>query len=379
MESKQIRTLEEALETLESGIRDFMDSDAYQKYLSAIGRFHNYSSGNILLITSQRPDATLVAGYTTWKKMNRQVKKGERGIRIIAPVPVRVEKEEMKKDELGNLREERVAVTVPRFRMVTVFDVTQTEGELLPNIAPRDLRGSVENYRDFLTALLRASRVPVSFSEIGGGPRGYFDIGNERIVIREGMSEAQTVKTLVHEMAHSFLHSSDSGRTAIPQKTKEVEAESAAFAVCSRFGIDTSDYTFPYVSGWSGEQDLGTLKASMDQIREVSSRLIHRIEYEYENVLREKELPAVAAELAGLRVGADDRMTPGPPADPQRTAAMERLLDRGNVDGILRDLREYSEREGDMNNRRVLEGLIGKVERYLPRTEETAEKGGWER
>ena len=286
-------TVDEILRSLEDGIRDFMESDRYRTYLRAVGRFRNYSVNNILLISMQKPDATLVAGYSTWKNsFRRHVKKGEKGIRIIAPVPVQVEKERDVTDGYGNVKKEKITVTVPRFRAVTVFDISQTEGEPLPDIQPAELSASVKDYGAFLKALEQSSRVPVRYTEIEGNARGYYDAQKEEICVRKGMSQAQTVKTLVHEMAHAFLHDRHSGGAMLPQKTKEVEAESVAYAVCTYFGIDTSEYTFPYVTAWAGETDMKTLRGSLDTIRDTASMLIPRIEERCAGILRAEERKA---------------------------------------------------------------------------------------
>lgn len=285
--------LDEIMKALEEGVKDFMETDAYKSYLRAVGKFHNYSMNNVMLITMQRPDATLVAGYNTWKKsFNRNVKRGEKGLKIIAPMPVSVEKEEDRVDQYGNTYKEKVTVTVPRFRAVTVFDVSQTDGDPLPDISPAELKNEVNNYSAFLKAVEKASDVPINFIGIEGSAKGYFNVANNEISVAKGMSESQTLKTLIHEIAHSVLHNKDNGGVFIDTKTKEVQAESVAFSVCSHFGIDTSEYTFPYVTAWAGDKDLKTLRNSMDTIKDTASLLIHRIEDNYKTLTQEKTEPA---------------------------------------------------------------------------------------
>ena len=284
--------LDEIMKALEEGVKDFMETDAYKSYLRAVGKFHNYSMNNVMLITMQRPDATLVAGYNTWKKsFNRNVKRGEKGLKIIAPMPVSVEKEEDRVDQYGNTYKEKVTVTVPRFRAVTVFDVSQTDGDPLPDISPAELKNEVNNYSAFLKAVEKASDVPINFIGIEGSAKGYFNVANNEISVAKGMSESQTLKTLIHEIAHSVLHNKDNGGVFIDTKTKEVQAESVAFSVCSHFGIDTSEYTFPYVTAWAGDKDLKTLRNSMDTIKDTASLLIHRIEDNYKTLTQEKTEP----------------------------------------------------------------------------------------
>ena len=285
--------MDEIMRSLEEGIRGFMETDAYKTYLRAVGRFHDYSVNNVLLIAMQKPDATLVAGYSTWKKhFRRNVKRGEKGIRIIAPVPVKVEKEEDRVDQFGNARREKVQATVPRFRAVTVFDVSQTEGEPVPDIAPAELKGSVKDYGTFLKAAEKSCGVPVCFTDIEGTAKGYYMTGEDRICISKNMGEVQNLKTLIHEAAHAVLHRRDNGGALIDAKTKEVQAESVAYAVCSRFGIDTSDYSFPYVTAWAGDKELKSLKDSMDTIRDTASLLIRRIEDNYRVLTKEPAVPA---------------------------------------------------------------------------------------
>ena len=281
--------LDEVMNALENGVRDFMETDAYKTYLRAVSRFHEYSTNNVMLIAMQKPDATLVAGYNTWKKhFNRNVKRGEKGLRIIAPMPVTVEKEQDRIDQYGNTYKEKVQVTIPRFHAVTVFDVSQTEGDPLPDISPSDLKAEVSDYDNFLEALKQSSSVPILFEDIQGGAKGFYNSADNNIHIKKDMSQSQTTKTLIHEMAHSVLHNRDNGGVMLDAKTKEVQAESVAFSVCSHFGIDTSDYSFPYVTAWSGDKDLTALKASMETIKDSAATLINDIEYNYIALTKEQ-------------------------------------------------------------------------------------------
>ena len=184
--------LDEIMKALEAGVRDFMETDAYKSYLRAVSKFHNYSTNNIILISMQRPDATLVAGYSTWKKsFNRNVKRGEKGLKIIAPMPVSIEKEEDRTDQYGNTYKEKVTVTIPKFHTVTVFDVSQTEGDPLPDISPTELKDDVKDYGVFLKAVEKSSDVPISYINIEGSARGYFHTANNSISIQKDMSEAK--------------------------------------------------------------------------------------------------------------------------------------------------------------------------------------------
>lgn len=375
------RDINEILRTLEDGLRDFMDGEAYRKYLTSVGRFHDYSSSNIMLISAQYPNASLVAGYSTWKKFNRFVKRGEHGIRIIAPVPVKVDREKVLTDELGNRVRKTVQETVPRFRTVTVFDIVQTDGEPLPDIAPGELRQAVKDYRNFLEALHRSSRVRIEYEDIPGEAKGQYELLTDRIVIQKDMSEAQTVKTLVHEIAHSFLHDSSSGRSREGKSTKEVEAESVAYAVCSRFGIDTSDYTFPYVSGWSQDKDLKTLKTSMERIRDTSSHLIHLIEANYSEICRENEIPQLAEELASVQMK-DTRwyLTEHIKDTELRKQVIEKALKNGDVSGLLDRIEIFIGAESPGKRKDDLTVLMNKVEGYLKEKICSArERGGMER
>ena len=277
--------LDTIMKSLEEGVEKIFTSEQYHVYLDTMSKFHNYSFNNTLLIALQRPDATLVAGYQTWqKKFQRHVKRGEKGIKIIAPVPVKEKREIEKVDEEtqeivigedGQPETEVVERILPRFRVTTVFDVSQTDGEPLPTIEAKELEGDVIIYEDFMKGLEELSPVPFQFMEIEGGAKGYYS--KKYIAIQKGMSNAQTMKTAVHETAHAILHDRDimeeNGLTK-DRMTKEVEAESVAYVVCNRFGLDTSDYSFSYIAGWSTDKEMSELRNSMDTIRYTSSQLI---------------------------------------------------------------------------------------------------------
>ena len=267
-------------------------SEKYKSYLSTMSKFHNYSFNNTLLIAMQKPEATLVAGYQAWQKnFERHVNKGEKAIRILAPAPYKIKEErdkldpvtgEMMFDENGMPQKEETEVTIPAFRAVSVFDVSQTDGKPIPELEVNELLSTVEGYEDFVQALMNISPVPIAFEDIPGDSKGYFSTAEKRIAVQENMSESQTLKTMVHEVAHSRLHDKEVNQSMdIPVKdrnTKEVEAESVAFTVCQHFGIDTSDYSFGYIAGWSSGRNMKELKSSLDTIRKTASELITGIE-----------------------------------------------------------------------------------------------------
>lgn len=279
--------LDTIMKALEEGVEKVFTSEQYQMYLQTMATFHNYSFNNTLLIAMQRPDATLLAGYQTWqKKFHRHVKRGEKGIKIIAPVPVKEKRQVEKIDEEtqeivigidGQPETETVERILPRFRVTTVFDVSQTEGEPLPTLEVNELVGDVFIYEDFMKGLEEISPVPFQFQEIGSGAKGYYSNAEKLVAIQTGMSQAQTMKTAVHETAHAIFHDRDvmeeNGITK-DRMTKEVESESVAYVVCNHFGLDTSDYSFNYVAGWSSDKEMPELRSSMDTIRLTSSQLI---------------------------------------------------------------------------------------------------------
>ena len=297
--------VKEITDKLEEGLKELFESEKYKSYLSTMSKFHNYSFNNTLLIAMQKPEATLVAGYQTWQKnFNRHVNKGEKGIRILAPAPYKIKEERDKLDPVtgeimldkdGMPQTEEVEIKIPAFRAVSVFDVSQTDGEPLPELETKELLSTVEGYEDFIKAITYVAPAPIGFEDIPGDSKGYFNIEENRIAVQEGMSESQTLKTMVHETAHSMLHNKEVNKEDIlaPAKdrnTKEVEAESIAFTVCNHFGIDTSDYSFGYIAGWSSGKDMKELKSSLDTIRRAASELITGIEEQLREIQRDREI-----------------------------------------------------------------------------------------
>ena len=285
--------MKEITDRLEAGIQALFESEQYKAYLTAMSKFHNYSFNNTLLIAMQKPDASLVAGFGKWRDdFERHVKKGEKGIKILAPSPYKVKKQMEKIDPStqkpvigadGKPVTEEREIEIPAFRVVTVFDVSQTEGKEIPDIAVSELTGSVEQYQDFFAALEKASPVPIAFENIEGGAHGYYHLEEKRIAIDEGMSELQTLKTAIHEIAHAKLHAIDKDAPITEQ------AESVAYAVCQHYGLDTSDYSFGYVAGWSSGRELSELKASLETIRKAANELITDIDGHLAQLQQERE------------------------------------------------------------------------------------------
>ena len=302
---KPAEKMKEITDRLEQGIQDLFESDRFKEYLQVMSKFHNYSFNNTLLIAMQKPDATLIAGYNSWKNLfGRQVSRGAKGIKVIAPSPYKVKKEIDKidpktqkpvTDKNGKPVKEETEVTVPAFKVVSVFDVSQTEGKELPSIGVDELTGDVEQYADFFKATEQASPAPVGFEKIESGAKGYYSQTNKRIAINEGMSELQNLKTLIHEIAHAKLHDIDLNAPAKEQadrpdrRTREVQAESIAYAVCQHYGLDTSDYSFSYVAQWSSGRELAELKASLETIRSTASELIKDIDKNFAELTKDKE------------------------------------------------------------------------------------------
>lgn len=293
--------VKEITDRLEEGLKELFEGEKYKSYLNTMSKFHNYSANNIQLIEMQCPDATYVAGYKAWQKnFERHVNKGERGIRILAPAPYKIKEEQEKIDPVTNEpvldRDgmpviEEVEIKIPAFRVVTVFDYSQTDGKELPGLGVNELHGNVERYQDFMEALSRVSPVPIRYEGMEGDRKGYFIDLNHPIAIKEGMSETQTAKTGVHEVAHAKLHAKEVEQetgTIKDRETKEVEAESIAYTVCQHFGIDTSDYSFGYIAGWSSGKEMPELKSSLDTIRRTSSELIKGIEAQLLEIEKER-------------------------------------------------------------------------------------------
>ena len=296
----QGKDMDSIMQSLESGVEELFTSNRYQEFLKTMAKFHNYSFNNTMLIAMQRPDATLVTSYKNWQSMGRQVMKGEKGITIIAPAPYKKMKEKEVLDENqrpimgtdGKPKTEKVEVTVPHFKAVTVFDIAQTSGEPIQTLAPELLTAAVQDFDSFMQAIQKISPVPIRFDEIDGSANGYYHNADKEIVIKKGLSESQTLKTAIHETAHAKLHDREIMESLGVEKdrlTKEVEAESVAYCVCSSFGLDTSDYSFPYIAGWSSSREMKEMKASMDVIRKTAGEMIDQLTEELEIILEEKQ------------------------------------------------------------------------------------------
>ena len=296
----QGKDMDSIMQSLESGVEELFTSNRYQEFLKTMAKFHNYSFNNTMLIAMQRPDATLVTRYKNWQSMGRQVMKGEKGITIIAPAPYKKMKEKEVLDENqrpimgtdGKPKTEQVEVIVPHFKAVTVFDIAQTSGEPIQTLAPELLTAAVQDFDSFMQAIQKISPVPIRFDEIDGNANGYYHNADKEIVIKKGLSESQTLKTAIHETAHAKLHDKEIMESLGVEKdrlTKEVEAESVAYCVCSSFGLDTSDYSFPYIAGWSSSREMKEMKASMDLIRKTAGEMIDQLTEQLEIILEEKQ------------------------------------------------------------------------------------------
>lgn len=352
---KKADELHQITDKLEKGVKDVFQSDRYKQFLDVMAKFPRYSVNNTMLIMMQRPDAQLCQSFTGWKQMGRYVKKGEKGISILAPAPYKIEREQTKLDDKGRPVfdadgepvKEKVEVTIRAFKVVKTFDLAQTDGKELPTIAPNELVGSIDGYPKLLQALQEISPVPVSFELIDGGAKGYYNLENKNIVIQDGMSEVQTIKTLLHEMAHQKLHDKDIVPEAknITRNGKEVEAESVAYVVCQHYGINTSDYSFSYVAGWSEGKETPELKASLDKIRQTASEFIYQIDQRLEVLMADKEQiqetaktenPFVQELAEKITQGAKELgFIPVTPESQEKSANPEL---RGVVDKVLKDL-----------------------------------------
>ena len=330
---KPAEKLKEITDRLEQGITELFDSERYKEYLRVMSKFHNYSFNNTLLIAMQKPDASLVAGFTAWKnQFQRNVKKGEKGIKIIAPSPFKIKQETEKIDPQtqkpvigrdGKPVTEEKEITIPAYKVVSVFDVSQTEGKELPDIAVDALTGDVEQYSDFFAALEKTSPVPIGFEKIEGGAHGYYHLEDKRIALDEGMSELQTLKTAIHEIAHAKLHDidlnapKDEQQPRVDRRTREVEAESVAYTVCQHYGLDTSDYSFGYVAGWSSGRELAELKSSLETIRSAAADIINSIDGHIAELQKQHEAEKAAPDLAA----AQEQQTEKTLTDLQKKAA----------------------------------------------------------
>ena len=333
---KPAEKLKEITDRLEQGITELFDSERYKEYLRVMSKFHNYSFNNTLLIAMQKPDASLIAGFTAWKnQFQRNVKKGEKGIKIIAPSPFKIKQETEKIDPQtqkpvigkdGKPVTEEKEITIPAYKVVSVFDVSQTEGQELPDIAVDALTGDVEQYSDFFAALEKTSPVPIGFEKIEGGAHGYYHLEDKRIALDEGMSELQTLKTAIHEIAHAKLHDidlnapKDEQQPRVDRRTREVEAESVAYTVCQHYGLDTSDYSFGYVAGWSSGRELAELKSSLETIRSAAADIINSIDGHIAELQKQHEAEKAAPDLAAAQEEQSEKADP-PLTDLQKKAA----------------------------------------------------------
>ena len=321
----QFEKVKEITDKLEAGVAQMMNSDSFKNYLKVMARFHNYSLNNTILIALQDPQATLIAGYAAWQKnFGRQVMKGEKAIRILAPTPYKKKMEvavidpstgQVRINPDGTKQTELKEVMVPAFKVVNVFDVRSTEGRPLPSIGVNELTGDVRQYEMFFEALKRSCPVPIGFEQIDSGAKGYYHTVDHRIALQEGMSQAQTIKTLIHEMGHQKLHSMDPKdlppeEPRLTRNAKEVEAESVAYTVAQHFGIETSDYSFAYIAGWSAGKDTPELKASLDRIRKAADELITTIDGHLQELQKEQVWEHLTAEDVKNIVCVDSKYYP---------------------------------------------------------------------
>ena len=353
--------MKEITDRLETGTQELFESERYKAYLTSMAKFHSYSFNNTLLIAMQ--GGQLVAGYNKWRDdFHRNVKKGEKAIKILAPAPFKAKKEVQKLDAQGRpvMGKDGKPVTevqeiqVPAFKIVSVFDVSQTEGEPLPSIGVEELTGSVERYGEFFKALEQTSPVPIGFEDIPGGSHGYYHLTEKRIAIQEGMSELQTLKTAIHEIAHSKLHAIDPEAPAIEQadrpdsRTREVQAESVAYAVCQHYGLDTSDYSFGYVAGWSSGKDLKELKASLETIRATAHELIttidgHLAQLQKERQAQQEQPQAAPLEQAAEQSDPDSVFSKLPPEQQQEMTDSVKAMLQTLIDADLKSTGEVSQ------------------------------------
>ena len=353
--------MKEITDRLETGTQELFESERYKAYLTTMSKFHSYSFNNTLLIAMQ--GGQLVAGYNKWRDdFHRNVKKGEKAIKILAPAPFKAKKEVQKLDAQGRpvMGKDGKPVTevqeiqVPAFKIVSVFDVSQTEGEPLPSIGVEELTGSVERYGEFFKALEQTSPVPIGFEDIPGGSHGYYHLTEKRIAIQEGMSELQTLKTAIHEIAHSKLHAIDPEAPAIEQadrpdsRTREVQAESVAYAVCQHYGLDTSDYSFGYVAGWSSGKDLKELKASLETIRTTAHELIttidgHLAQLQKERQAQQEQPQAAPLEQAAEQPDPDSVFSKLSPKQQQEMTASVKAMLQTLIDADLKSTGEVSQ------------------------------------
>ena len=371
-ENRNAQQVREITDKLEQGIKELFDSERYKEYLRTMSKFYNYSFNNTLLIAMQKPEATYVAGYTAWQRnFDRQVMKGEKGIKILAPAPYKAQVECEKLDPKtqkpildadGKPVTETVEVTRPAFKVVSVFDVSQTDGKELPDIVVDELKGTVENYEAFFEALKQESPVPIAFENIPGSAHGYYHLEDRRIAIQEGMSEIQTVKTAIHEIAHAKLHAIKPDVNTSPEEkkdrlTKEVEAESVAYTVCQRYGIETSDYSFGYIAGWSSDKETKELKGSLDTIRRTAAEMIESIDAKLKVLTAEKDQTADKEQTAVQEAETPAATEP----TPLRDAGIPIYRETANYAYEAGELEAYrASFKANMECRDAIEAAIGK-------------------
>ena len=349
--------LKEITASIEQGIQDLFQSDKYAEYLRTMSRFHSYSVRNTILIHMQRPDATAVAGFNAWKKkFQRNVKKGEKGITILAPTPFKKKIEEKKLDPVtkapmvdrnGNVIMEEKEIEIPMFRPVKVFDVSQTEGKPLPQLSS-PLTGEVQNYEIFMEALRRTSPVPIAINPIREeGVDGFLDLDARDITVKEGMGQMQTVRTTIHEIAHAVLHLKEQNRLSATagteqetkpkdRNTKEVEAESVSYAVCQYFGLQTGEYSFGYIAGWSSEKSLPELKASLETIGRTANQLINDIDRHFKEICKERGVDLTQPEQAAL-----EAEVPAPPVEARLEQAAPKAAAPDSIEQFSADLYDF--------------------------------------
>ena len=347
--------MKEITDRLETGIQELFESERYKAYLTSMAKFHSYSFNNTLLIAMQ--GGQLVAGYNKWRDdFHRNVKRGEKGIKILAPAPYKAKKEVPKLDEQGKpvMDKDGKPLTevqetqVPAFKIVSVFDVSQTEGEPLPSIGVDELAGNVEQYEDFFKALEQTSPVPMAFEDIPGGSHGYYHLTEKRIAIQENMSELQTLKTAIHEIAHAKLHAIDPEAPVTEQadrpdsRTREVQAESVAYAVCQHYGLDTSDYSFGYVAGWSSGKDLKELRASLETIRATAHELITAIDGHLAELQQQRQAQQ-AVEQAAEQPAPDSVFSKLPPEQQQEMTDSVKAMLQTLIDADVKSTGEVTQ------------------------------------
>ncbi|NLC73647.1 MAG: JAB domain-containing protein [Clostridiales bacterium] len=339
MEARK-KEMKDITSKLEQGVAEVFQSDRYKEFLNTMAKFPKYSLNNNLLIMMQKPDASLCQSYTGWKQMGRFVRHGEKGIRILAPVPYRLEKDKEKMtpdgkavlDKDGEPVREHIEINMTAFKAVSTFDVSQTEGDPLPQLGESELTGSVEGFSKLFEAIKEAGPVPVAFEDIKSGAKGYFHTGENRIAIQNGMSEVHNIKTLIHETAHAKLHNmnlqkarDDGGQS---RNSKEIEAESVAFTVCQHYGIDTSDYSFAYIAGWSEGKEMSELKESLATIRQSSSELIAAIDEKRKGMTMEEteEKPTEKKESVTAKLKAAQNSEKRMPTKPRNKQKEDGLI-----------------------------------------------------